>query len=424
MAPSVAQNLAPDLLYQIFLDATPSILSPNIFSTTPLNASLVCRSWRATTLEMSDLWASIRLSYPDMDRWLDTFPKYSTQPYKLLCRMLSIWMDRSGDNPLDIVLELHVDPEDCVLREARPAYDLLLGNLHRWRSMKINYMNTDFEHRLEESLVRDLRPSSLLESFSGSIYHTSCDTLITHVVGLDLSSCHNLKCLSLANSIKILPIGLDLHRLRVLKTEAVNMDGLSAVLQCSPNLETLQISEGIYGQLRNPQTSQIISLPVLTYMNVTELKVDLGWREWATLFQRLHCPSIVNFRFFSPDSDICLPLRTFFTRSRPPLERFDLDTMSHSSLEDPGFPPHRITAFIEIMKIIPSLVLLTVSGPLGVRPEFLQSLSMNRHDGTGLCPLLTRTMDLYTDSFYSFVRLSDGQEESFPQDKWSGGDEK
>ncbi len=71
---SLAQTLAPELLYKIFTECVPSILSPTVLSTAPLNVSLVCRSWQALALERLDLWATIRLSYADLNHWCDAYP--------------------------------------------------------------------------------------------------------------------------------------------------------------------------------------------------------------------------------------------------------------------------------------------------------------------------------------------------------------
>lgn len=196
-----------------------------------------------------------------------------------------------------------------------------------------------------------------------------------------------------------------MHRLRVLKVRTINIDGLIAILQCSPNLEVLAIHHGTDGRIEDTQSSSMISLSALTDFNVKLLEAE-NWRGWANLFQHLHCPSLVNFSFISRSSDdVYVPLKSIFTRSRPPLERLRINTFSGRQNERTLLL--YIAAFLDILKILPNLIFLDVYGFPATKPEFVEALAGNHPDGHGLCPRLTRTNLLHS---YDHVTLSDGRE--------------
>ncbi len=156
--------------------------------------------------------------------------------------------------------------------ETRLIYQVLLETQHRWRSVTIEYMN--MVDRSDGDFISELTPSPLLEKLSGSIFRTSRESLVTYAVGLDLSTSHRLKHLTMQNPVKVVPITCQMHRLRILKVKSINMDGLVAVLQCSPNIEVLAIAYGTYGRFPEPETSSIISLPALTDLDVGLFAVE------------------------------------------------------------------------------------------------------------------------------------------------------
>jgi len=163
------------------------------------------------------------------------------------------------------------------------------------------------------------------------------------------------------------------------------------------------VDKGTYGRIPNVEMIPYISLPALTTLIVNLFSVELDWREWITIFMRLKCPSLLNFKFVSPSStNICVPLKAFFTRSQPPLEALHLDILSDAPH---SITPHNETAFVDILRILPSLVSLEVSGALATRRGLLGALAMNRSDGQGLCPLLKRTCSFFDNPQFGYIRL-------------------
>lgn len=321
--------------------------------------------------------------------------------------MWTFWLERSRDAPLDIVLELHINPseDNDVFEEARHIYRETLRNQHRWRSVRI--MNKDMT--VDESdgyFISNLTLSSLLEKIRGKLHRTSLRRLAT----FDISSCHRLEYFALQSSIRVVPTTCEMHRLHILKVKSINRDGLFAILRCSPNLEVLAVTYGTYRGTQVFRTTFMISLPALTDFDVKLQATELDWREWASLFGCLQCPSLVNFRFLLPSSEnVCLTLKDFFTRSQPPLKRFSIETM----LNDPGDEhvlPLGTAALLDILRILPNLIFLDVNGRLATRPEFVEALAKNRTDGNGLCPLLTQTIELIASPFFHCYKLSNGRE--------------
>jgi len=416
MASSLAQTLVPDLLSIIFLECTPSILSPPVLSIAPLNISLVCRSWRALALERSDLWATIRLSFAELSRWFDAYPNRRLPLYILLYRIWRFWLARSRDAPLDIQLELFNDPDSDkhVLKKIRQIFRELLKNQHRWRSVTIENMNMVVDDS-DGYVSSNLSFSPLLEKLSGRFHYTSY-RLRNLVTGFDISGCHRLECFALRSLTKVVPITCQMHQLRILKVMSINMDGLIAILQCSPNLEVLTITFETYGPIPDPEHSRLIPLPVLTDIDVRSLAVESNWREWASLLGCLQCPSLVNFRFLFPSSDdVLFPLTGFFIRSRPPLKWFSIETMFDEP-ENEHVLLRTTPAFHDILKTLPHLIFLDVKGLLVSRPEFGDAFAMNNPNGDGLCPLLTHRISFYTTPSYQSVTLNDGREMRHPGD--------
>ncbi|KLO13163.1 hypothetical protein SCHPADRAFT_997593 [Schizopora paradoxa] len=409
---SMVQNLAPELLHQIFLHCAPSKLTPNVFSTAPLNVSLVCRSWRTTALDRPDLWASIHLSNADFDHWLETYPRHRLLLYRKLSAMWRFWIMRSRRVPLDIVLELRVDPMDSepVVYAARDIYSIVFGNESRWRSFAV-----DFQNMIVGSDGKFTPKENPLPRIATTNYGA---TLLASAVPLDITSCQILECLSLRSAVRIPPISFDMPRLRVVRARTINALGLITLIQHTPNLEILEVSECIIGHsIAQDTSSSEISLPVLTDLVLRLRKFidaetfDHG--DFGDLIRRFHCPSLINLRVYARSSDdICTPLYAMFARSHPPLQRFSLSTMV--SYEEPA--PRTISAFEDVLKLIPSLVYLEVEGYLAVRKEIIKSLAKYRPDKKGLLPLITHTVAFYSNRYFQFLKMGNGEETKFPGD--------
>ncbi len=273
-----------------------------------------------------------------------------------------------------------------------------------WRSVTIEHMQMVVSESDEVTAMKFILPP-FLEKISGWFYHT--------VAIFDLSAFHRLEYLAPQGLTNVVPTTCQLHRLRFLKFQSINMDRLVAVLQCSPNLEALTITCWTYGQTPDPETTSMVSLPILTEFNVNlQAAAQVDWREWSGLFGHLQCPSLVNFTFLLPSSDnVCLLLKGFFSQSRPPLECFHLEAMSNGpDSEDEHCLSHTTTAFLNILKALPCLIFLNIKGPLAISPEFLDALAKNRPDGHGLCPQLTHTIVAHANVYYQSFKLSDGRE--------------
>ncbi len=98
---------------------------------------------------------------------------------------------------------------------------------------------------------------------------------------------------------------------------------------------------------------------------------------------------------------MCRPLKDFFTRSHPPLDRFSIETTFDAPEDEDALRLNNI-AFLVLLNLLPCLVFLEIQGHLATStsPEFLESLAKNRPDGHGLCPLLTHTNDFYASQIF------------------------
>ncbi|KAJ3913676.1 hypothetical protein F5877DRAFT_83561 [Lentinula edodes] len=132
--------LPNEILCQIFLFVVSR--APGEYSVSEFELSFVCSRWRAVALSVYQLWSSICiLAHEDPES-------------EGVMHLTELSLERSGDSPLDLFLNL---------REDSSVMHMLYAQAHRWRHVHI--MTTVY-HYLEDRGVKEF---TLLESLSLSM---------------------------------------------------------------------------------------------------------------------------------------------------------------------------------------------------------------------------------------------------------------
>ncbi len=124
-----AQTLQDDVLSLIFSYTIPSnLLSDNILEVSPLNVSMVCRSWRVVAVQTATLWASLSIEFP---------MEQETTDARCVRHFTEMWMKRSSTASLDINLShlwMTTSPEAYEIHE---IIYLVFSEASRWREVDI-----------------------------------------------------------------------------------------------------------------------------------------------------------------------------------------------------------------------------------------------------------------------------------------------
>jgi len=413
---SMAQTLSDDLLYLIFLHAVPSefnfpIARDDIWTISPLNFSLVCRSWRATAFSRPSLWSSIRV----------VVSKYR-QPSST-CRFLEKWLLLSASAPLNIYLDLYITTNDLFFDK---LFAFFLAECHRWNEIVI-CVDSAASPRVGSSISVQCSPflRSLKLAFDDRRHatdHSSFPAL------LDLTSCtasitSQLRVLNVSSWVKwrFPQAGDALHLPNLLDmsfsaTISLDIDNMFCVLSASPNLSSLHVIADTITPPSQIRRTLAIILPHLTRLTITTGNGNTV----QCILSGLSCPIL---RTFTVDtySDGQLEgvfslqhihsFADFFSRSGSgsyhPLAELFLHNYSMPSGFPQESPPKRAGVMKKLLKLLHSLERLDFMG-LVVDHELIKLLTIPARDARGginspLCPLLSN-MSLYIRSYTQMPR--------------------
>ncbi len=230
MCPNLAQTLSDDLLYLILrhtltAERPGSPAAPfDIYRVSPMNFSLVCRSWRGVAMAQGSLWSTLNIRF------------ITQEPLDLsLLRMVQIWLRNSSNALLDIFCSgsIHHGEEDTVFES---IFNMLLGQQRRWGVVFLNvrYPRMGNEHI---TISAASLTSLILDLDSGNARRT-----------FDITGCLQLKKLVIRSAVKLTihdSLSPRLHQLKFLRFSVVTDSDfpiLHKVLLASPNLSVLRVS--------------------------------------------------------------------------------------------------------------------------------------------------------------------------------------
>jgi len=302
----------------------------NILSLSPMNFSLVCRSWHALVAIQPLLWSRLELNinaYKPFDR--------------NLLHIVQTWVRKSWPAPLNFRYSVFVGhtKRDDVLENMT---SLILSQAHRWKNMEFNVRYPFLESFLKEIT---LPPTSYLTSLCigcgvGHFKSQREKVPVSH----DLSHCPQIQTLTLLFGVRLRIFGQQPHRLEFLTRLSLCVDAsafgdLQKILLVSINLTKLDIST--FGPSDDSDSSHsslpedLILLPNLIHISIVDGSRTLLIR----LLDKLICPNLLKFAaqntysssapeepdmVYAITPKLLLSLDNFFHRSRPPLSSFEL----------------------------------------------------------------------------------------------------
>ncbi|TDL15677.1 hypothetical protein BD410DRAFT_100020 [Rickenella mellea] len=377
---SVAQNLAPELLREIFLhcvsgedrandtDPYPQRSLRCVFEA-PLLLGRVCSRWRSVSISSPELWVCFTVG--DRDRSLCHLEKdlEATQ----------YWMSKSGSRPLSI-LACYLLTEDQELLQ--PVLECLVSQSWRWENIKV-MVSSHFKN-----IVLPLfRPGDLprLVKFDYRIGGPVTDGSAEFV----LSSAPRLQSLQYrGRKVHVDFGGRKEHNIkRIVITYdwdgRISLGDLLACFTRCPLLEELQIPICVreWEEGRHELPSAICAFH-LTHLSLTwSPAIDPGH-----LFDRLFLPVLISLELAvavdTPFSHTDWPhLQAMLANSLPPLRILRLRRL-----------PIREVTLIGCLGLIPTLNSLNVQG-VDFSDRFLHSLTIAEavtHASQNQCPCLER----------------------------------
>lgn len=328
----MAHTLPTDVLYSVFLNVGPSRIrevSPKVLSLSPMNVSLVCRSWRACVAENSSLWGRLEV---DIRRY-----KFVDQRLR---HVVETWLRNSASAPLSFSFSVRTE---CASREVNleTTTSLLLSQAHRWKDM---VFQIDYPF-LEDFLSEISLPStpSLTSLWIGCGVGSRSTLKENLAVSLDLSLCQQIKDLIIRFGVKLKlpgeqPIRLE-HLTRLgLYVDVSVLEDFRAVLAASLNLTELDVAltwgSGPSRRIPDIEPTSLL-LPNLTLITF----IDECHALLTLLLSWLNCPKLRRIsaeNTYSHSSSnkpgvdyvitrqLLLVFEDFFQRSRPPLAHLEL----------------------------------------------------------------------------------------------------
>lgn len=441
------EKLSEDLLYLVFLRASPSDFSwrepsgaqPSIRTITPFNFSLVCRSWRTIVLLRARLWSFITIE--DHNK--------STRRIDRFCRTIEEWLRLSSTSPLTIRIRL--GQRLCKSSGHLPISLLRLFHqeCHRWEDVDIEIHNNSL-HKLNDIL--ELPISSHLSFLSLKFIGANKNIARVNLSPLVTGTSSNLQVLDLSGAALVCtaPRRMDVLHLSNLRELAFqiehdsDLDDSLYILSASPSLRKLRLvdfptipatltSQGIVS-LRNLTDFFLISRTPSTTSRLLGLLVCPALKS-AILY--IHSPLLV----FGPLEPMlfCLAFDfvRFFSRSRPPLVSLQLffDTQDIMLLEREAEYENALTELfslvggtLERLICVGSVVdstLVKVLSDRCARDLDTSRYEVSNHDliPTLLCPSLSEML-LSCSSNSSFFS-EDSQKsavENMIVSRWKGGE--
>ncbi|KLO18494.1 hypothetical protein SCHPADRAFT_993542 [Schizopora paradoxa] len=389
MKASFAQNIHEDILYEFFRHTLPStIVLGGILTTSPLNVSSVCHSWRTVALERTNLWASISISLGENEKGiLDAGPRAES-----ILKYVEMWLRRSRSSPLQIELETRT-PRTLADPEMEKVFEVIISEAQRWGDISLRNVH----HHDQELAVK-----------IDSVHLTSLSLyghpFSKHPLILNLISSPRIRNLQLANRVimkipdHIRPQISHLAHLGISAAPMQCLDDIVTLLGSSSNLDSLSLT--FQHALVPPSRPEIAAR---VFARLSELRLTFFEScntPFAFFISWLTCPalkslSVSNYRRVEAEHawDGLEEIDRFLQRSHAPISdlRIRYDELP-SSLFSEAQRQRIQAAFVQIIRRLEHLEVLELDFVL-VCNELIEALNVIR--GDACCPAL-KSFSLFT----------------------------
>ncbi|KLO15935.1 hypothetical protein SCHPADRAFT_995437 [Schizopora paradoxa] len=377
----MAQNILPDVLFEIFQRCVPSDMSDVSLTTSPFNLSRVCRSWRHLALERTSLWATMKLQH-DGVRFVHL--ARTKRAWKL-------WLRRSAAASLTAGIYsdriLDGDDNDAFAE----IVEMTFAEQHRWKDISI-WCNS-FTASPWRTLHLNASPHLEFLQLRNQIPLFALPGCSRNEISIDISEqAHTMHTLSLGGAIYLSPsVGLlpNLHTIYIQahcaspRSSALTIQDFFKFILSAPNLTR------IYASLIST-TSEIDFLPTVTLPHLRHLQLSIyGFLEH--LLGALTCPTLEELYIsfldeVSKSREIWDAVIDMLSRSRPPLRYLTLD----SSASHYSGSLRREDQILLILRYTPDLRSMSIRGQY-LTDKFIDALNLHSESEvlTGnLCPNL------------------------------------
>lgn len=383
--------LSEEVLHIIFLSTLPSVIpttatqsQSNIWSISPINLSLVCRSWNAIVASRSDLWASILVKHRECE--VDIFNSTGIQD------IIAMWMHNSSPSPLNVAAEF------SILYDRTCVEDLMdLIHPHHDRLDKLHIKVFDVADLSADRPPIVIKLSSMTSSIilldQSTSELTSCWPVVLDVTSVDSRS--RLRTLDIS-TISLTwrlpekrPLSFpSLERLNIGFDQRQSFDDVYAILSACTSVKFLKLQVDVRA---DTAPTDLFTLRARQPLPLTRLMhVNLGTSNIDTLIpiiEWISCPSLIDFTVRGRNAFTPKVLNAFadlFIRSKARLRSLVLST--------PDSPPSAETARNELARVLErmlstldNLTHLSLEG-LVLDRHLIESLTLSAADR--VCPKL------------------------------------
>ncbi|KAH8118834.1 hypothetical protein DFH11DRAFT_703537 [Phellopilus nigrolimitatus] len=391
-----ASAINADALIHIVSWLPPPNLAYPSNSSSPLNVSHVCRTWRHITLSSPSLWSRFSF-YRDEDSELSSSGQTSFSMFDNLhprfeaaIEAWDTWLIRSRSSPLNI--EFDLDSMQWSLDDYERIIKLLtmtLSHQKRWKHVRV-----DFPHKAHD-VALTMCDMPLLESLSVDVSAEHSKRVCGDLdVCLDLSCSPRLKKLQMVQISCFRDAAPALGNLRHLTMLAMDINltwnDFTQIVRFAPQLQCI---DRIVLPVNDVRDATEVVLPM-----VHEARFELAEMQSKTLYlalSQLVMPSLETFDITVYNDDttadlggVCTGIKSLLLRSKCPLTSLRLGFSDYGHFET----PHDRSHILDLLCAIPTLRHLSLEKH-DLDDVFLHALTVTSSSAglepqNNLCPAL------------------------------------
>ena len=369
----IFERFVEDDLPHRIRDDTPIPLVSHTCRSDPTKLGQICSRWRTVAVGLPKLWSNILIYNPK-----------ASQIY-----LTNVWLERSGNNPLNLEMNYDTGKGDYDVRSAAQMLRSFITRLERWKKFHLN-MSIELLRPLYV-IVHSLHKPLILESVDLNFFNSFRDRhAATHIdaVWKYFHGCPTLRQVVWSgDEVHSFPKHAPFQLTHVYARFSVSIDDILSFLPHIPLIQELQIEE-----LRLPSKNPSITIsPQLLLEHLRVLRIRSYEVAASSFIASLTCPSLesleINHCNDLPQSNQDLQeLPRLLHRSGCRLQKLDLSDPGTNVTDDElkrclsDSPLQSLTSLYLLTDHISDLIvtLLSTKSPAGLHEfaPFLEKLDL------------------------------------------------
>ena len=268
----IFERFVEDDLPHRIRDDTPIPLISHTCRSDPTKLGQICSRWRTVAIGLPKLWSNILIYNPK-----------ASQIY-----LTNVWLERSGNNPLNLEMNYDTGKGDYDVRSAAQMLRSFIARLERWKSFHLD-MSIELLRPLYAIALSPCKPL-ILESVNLNFLNSFRDHhAAAHVdaVWKYLHSCPTLRRVVWSgDEVNSFPKRAPFQLTHVHARFSVSIDDILSFLPQIPLIQDLQIEE-LRLPSKNPPVPKQVLLQHLRVLRIRSYEVAA-----STLIASLTCPSL------------------------------------------------------------------------------------------------------------------------------------